>query len=341
MKLPQIFERYRAAIDAELRSVFAQRRSELYDSMRYHLGWIDEKGRPLQNSVGKALRPTLCLLACEAVGGDFHQALPAAAAIELVHNFSLIHDDIQDEDRERRHRPTVWSLWGKPQAINSGTAMRVLASLAMLRLAERGIAPQRQIRAQRILDESCLSLIEGQWLDLSFERRLDIGVADYLKMIEKKTAALISCSLEIGALLGTEDEFIISSFRDFGQNLGLAFQIRDDILGIWGEEEKTGKPQGSDIYRKKKSLPIVYALERAKDELKTALINIYQGEAIDNKELNKVLQILQELNAQDYAQRMAEEYLSHALESINKLRLPSWALDSLEEVAQFLTKRDF
>ena len=130
--------------------MLAERQSPLYDMMRYHLGWIDAQGRPLPGSAGKALRPTLCLLACEAVGGTYHRALPAAAAVELVHNFSLIHDDIQDDDRERRHRPTVWSIWGKPQAINAGTAMRVLASLALSRLSERGVSGEKQLHAQRI-----------------------------------------------------------------------------------------------------------------------------------------------------------------------------------------------
>ena len=242
MKLPVVFERYRSEIDSELRAVLAERESPLYDMMRYHLGWIDWQGRPLSGTAGKALRPALCLLACEAVGGTYHRALPAAAAVELLHNFSLIHDDIQDDDRERRHRPTVWSIWGKPQAINAGTAMRVLASLALSRLGENGVSGEKQLRIQRILDESCLRLIEGQYLDISYESRLDIGVTDYLGMIDGKTAALIGCSLELGAFLGTDDEAVIRGLWNFGRNLGLAFQIRDDILGIWGDEKETGKP---------------------------------------------------------------------------------------------------
>jgi len=331
MKLPPVFERYRSEIDSELRSVLAGRQSPLYDMMRYHLGWIDAQGHTLPGSAGKALRPSLCLLACEVVGGEYHRALPAAAAVELVHNFSLIHDDIQDDDRERRHRPTVWSIWGKPQAIN--------ASLS--RLSERGISGEKQLHAQRILDESCLRLIEGQYLDISYESRLDIGVADYLEMIDGKTATLIGCSLELGALLGTDDEPVIRGLWDFGRNLGLAFQIRDDILGIWGDEQETGKPLGSDIRRRKKSFPIVYALEKATGKVKTELASIYQNEAIDEDGTLSVLRILDGVGAQQYAQKMAEMYHEKALKEMKDLALMPEARFDLEELANFLVERNF
>ncbi|HIE17431.1 MAG TPA: polyprenyl synthetase family protein, partial [Dehalococcoidia bacterium] len=279
--LPTVLERYRIEIDTELRSVLAERQSPLYDMMRYHFGWIDEKGNHQQGLVGKALRPTLCLLACEAVGGEYRRALPAAAAIELVHNYSLIHDDIQDDDRERRHRPTVWSIWGKPQAINAGTAMRILANIALLRLESHGVPLEKQRHIQRLLDETSLRLIEGQYLDISYESRFDITVSDYLRMIEGKTASLIACAMEVGTSLGTDDADLIESFRSIGRNLGLAFQIRDDILGIWGDKEETGKPLASDIRRRKKTLPIAYALEKAQDGLKEQLVNIYRNGALD------------------------------------------------------------
>jgi geranylgeranyl diphosphate synthase type I len=233
MKLPECFERYRTDIDAELKLILSDRQLPLYDMMRYHLGWIDDKGNTLANAAGKALRPTLCLSACEVAGGEYSRALSAAAAIELVHNYSLIHDDIQDDDRERRHRPTVWCLWGKPQAINAGTAMRLLANMALLRLEARGVSQQRRLRIQQLLDETSLRLIEGQYLDINFETRFDINVSDYLTMIDKKTAALIACSLEVGALLGSDNDSLSDKFSNIGRNLGLAFQIIDDILGIY------------------------------------------------------------------------------------------------------------
>lgn len=341
MKLPLVFERYRSEIDAELKAVLAERQSPLYGMMRYHLGWVDEQGHSLQGSAGKALRPTLCLLACEAAGGDWRKALPAAAAIELVHNFSLIHDDIQDDDTERRHRPTVWSIWGKPQAINAGDGMHTLADVALLRLGDQGIALEKQLRAQRLLDESCLRMVEGQYLDISYESRLDIGVADYLEMIDRKTAALMGCSLEMGALLGSDAEAVIGGLSSFGRSLGLAFQIRDDVLGIWGDEKETGKPLGSDIRRRKKSLPVVYALEKAEGKAKTELLNIYQKQVIDDDDLDTVFRILEAIEARVYAQGIAHKYCDGALEEIRGLALVPSPRRDLEELAQFLVGRDF
>jgi geranylgeranyl diphosphate synthase type I len=339
-KLPAVLERYRIEIDTELRFVLAERRSPFYDMMRYHFGWIDEKGNPQQGLVGKALRPTLCLLACEAVGGEYQRALPAAAAIELVHNYSLIHDDIQDDDRERRHRPTVWSIWGKPQAINAGTAMRILANIALLRLEGYGVPLGKQWRIQRLLDETSLRLIEGQYLDISYESR-DITVSDYLRMIEGKTASLMACAMEVGALLGTDDQDLIESFRSVGKRLGLAFQIRDDLLGIWGNKEETGKPLASDIRRRKKTLPIVYALEKAQDGLKEELVNIYQNGALDDSAVAAVLKILEATGAQAIAQEMTQKFCHEASQAVGRLALVPSGKHDLQALVNFMTERSF
>ncbi len=341
LQLPAVFERYRDDIDAGLRVAFNNRELPLYDMMRYHLGWLDEDGRPQSRSGGKALRSTLCLLACEATGGDYRRALPAAVAVELVHNFSLIHDDIQDDDRERHHRLTVWSIWGKPQAINAGTAMRVLASLALRGLQEHGLSIQKQLDAQHLLDKSCLSMIEGQYLDISYESRLDVGVADYLDMIDRKTAALIECALEMGALFGVDDGGVIERFRDFGRNLGLAFQMRDDLLGIWGDERCTGKPRGNDIRRRKKSLPVVYALEKAEGGMRQELLDIYQKGVVDDAALERVLRGLEFLKARTFVHEMAQEYSRRALLEIERLDLSPIIRRDLEEVVHFLIERDF
>ncbi|MFP3975578.1 MAG: polyprenyl synthetase family protein [Dehalococcoidia bacterium] len=341
MNLPSIFERYRSEVDSELRSIFVDHHLPLYQMMQYHLGWTDENGRHIEGTSGKALRPTLCLLACEAAGEYFHKALPAAAAIELVHNFSLIHDDIQDNDHERRHRPTVWSIWGIPQAINVGDGMRSVASLALLRLEDRDVPTEKQQRVQCLLDESCLRMIEGQYLDLSYEDRFDITVEDYLEMIDRKTAAIMSCALQTGAIIGTDDESVIKCLREFGRNIGLAFQIKDDIIGIWGDQDKTGKPLASDIRRKKKSLPVVYTLQSASGTTREDISNVYKKPSITDHEVGKVLDILDDVQAKAYAERMAEEYRNSALIELGKIRLSPWAKAHLEEIAYFLVERDF
>jgi len=337
--LPAVLEKYRIEIDAELKSVLAERKSPLYDMMRYHLGWIDENGYPQQGLSGKALRPTLCLLACEAVGGEYQQALPAAAAIELVHNYSLIHDDIQDDDRERRHRPTVWSIWGKPQAINAGTAMRLLANISLLRLEGCGVPLEKQWRIQHLLDETSLRLIEGQYLDISYENRFDITVSDYLKMVEGKTASLIACAMEVGALLGTDDPELIESFRSIGKNLGFAFQIRDDLLGIWGNKEETGKPLASDIRHRKKTLPIVYALEKARDGLKEELLNIYGNGALDDGAVAAVLRALEANGARAMSQEMTQKFCREAGQAVSRLALAPSGKHDLQSLVSFVMER--
>jgi geranylgeranyl diphosphate synthase, type I len=342
MKLPTILERYRSEIDAELlKPPLVDHPLPLYHMMRYHLGWVDADGNSLHRSAGKALRPALCLFACDAIDSDYRKAKPAAAALELLHNFSLIHDDIQDNDTERRHRPTVWSVWGQAQAINAGTAMWTIANLALFHLADFGVSVPTQLKAQRLLNEACLTLLEGQYIDISYEDRLDIGVSDYLQMIDKKTASLIARSLEMGALLGTDEEPVIQNFQKLGRSLGLAFQIRDDVLGIWGDETETGKPKGSDIRRKKKSFPIVYALERAEGQAKIDLTKIYNGDGINEDGHDRVLGILDDFQAEDYSQSIVEQYCERALTIAESIRLPAWAHDSLVEIAHFLTQRNF
>jgi geranylgeranyl diphosphate synthase, type I len=341
MSLPAILERYRSEVDSELKEIIHGRESPLYNMMSYHLGWIDEEGNPTKNNSGKALRPALCLFSCEAVGGNYHKAVPAAAAVELVHNFSLIHDDIQDDDKERRHRPTVWAIWGKPQAINAGTAMHILANAALIRLQGDGISSNKQLYLGQRLDEVTLSLLEGQYLDIGFEDRFDIKVNDYLTMVSGKTAALISGSMEIGALIGTNDENKVKSFSEVGKSLGLAFQIRDDILGIWGKEEETGKPSGNDIRRKKKSYPVVFFLENSGDPVKKELLSIYQNTDMTNITVNRVIELFDSMGARENAQILVTKYSDQAWLIFNQTNPSPSIKRDMEEVLQFLTDRNY
>jgi geranylgeranyl diphosphate synthase type I len=341
MRLPGILERYRTEVETELKAILNGRELPLYDMLRYHLGWTDDKGQPVESNSGKALRPALCLFACEVNGGDIQQALPAAGALELVHNFSLIHDDIQDGDRERRHRPTVWTIWGQPQAINAGTAMNILSTMALSRLSERHVSPARQLHVYQLLDDISLKLIEGQYLDIDFENRFDIGVPDYLTMIGGKTAALISGSLEIGAYLSIENTQIIEKFRNIGTNLGMAFQIRDDILGVWGDQLATGKTPGNDIRRRKKSFPVVYTLENINGSLRKDLLAIYQNDLIPPEAVDKVLLIFERTGVQAQAHQLVEFYCQKAWQIFQSLKLPPQANRDMEEVLQFLSARSY
>ncbi|MDP3063047.1 MAG: polyprenyl synthetase family protein [Chloroflexota bacterium] len=348
---PQLFERYRERLQEALRRAVPQGTPGIHSLLRYHLGWEDQNGSALSDGAhqGKALRPTLCLFACEALDGDWRNALPAAAALELAHNFSLIHDDIQDGDRERRHRPTVWSLWGRPNALWAGNAMRILADLAAASpRSEPGASPspygapaEAVARASQLLTQRYVEMIEGQYLDLSYEGRLDIAVEDYIYMVSHKTGALIRCAMELGAIMAGADDIAIETFGGCGHLLGLAFQIKDDVLGIWGDTAATGKAAGNDIWRRKKSFPVVYTFQHASGADREALIRIYRTVTLQAEDVEQVLTIMEAVGARQYSEAQAGEHASLSLKSVQGLQLNAWAKDCLEEMVQFLVARDY
>ena len=317
--------------------------ASLYRMLDFHMGWADELGEPLAAPVsqGKALRPTLCLFSCHALSGDWARALPVAASLEIIHNFSLIHDDIQDGDLERRHQPTVWALWGQPQALVAGNAMRSVADKVALGLMERCVPQDRALKASVLLTRGYLEMTKGQCLDLAFESSVDIGLDDYLSMISRKTGALIRCGMEAGALIGSDEEAYVSAFARCGGSLGLAFQVRDDVLGIWGEGTATGKGVGNDIRRKKKSFPIVYALEASQGVARQRLVDAYGKTTMEDGDVDDVLAVLEELKAHQRAEEVTREHANLALQELRRVPLPSWAYQELEELVDFITARNY
>lgn len=335
-----VLEKYHSDILGELEAIVTGS-SPLFQLLKYHLGWTDENGAVVPGGhPGKLLRPTFCLMSCEAVGGDWRQALPAAAAIELLHNFSLIHDDIEDASILRRGRRTIWDIWGTPLAINAGDAMHTLAGIEMLRLGQSGIPPKSVLDAVTMFNEASLALCDGQHLDLSYEKRLDITSEDYLTMISGKTAALFECSFGIGALLGTGRRAVIEKFRDCGRYLGLAFQVKDDILGIWGGEE-TGKSAESDLKEKKKTFPVVYGLRKAKGNDLHILTEFFQRKEPSHEDIAAARKALEHAGARAYAEGTAEGYLSKAFEALDASGLPGEALADLRAAARMVIDREF
>ncbi len=341
--IPGAFQQYRTIIGDALRRRMPDGEPAVYNLLRYHMGWSDEHGRPTEAQQGKALRPTLCLFACEAVGGNPEDAVPAAVAIEYVHNFSLIHDDIQDEDETRHGRETLWHRWGKGKAIVAGNTLRVVADSTLYELVDAGLSPALALEVTETLTGSYLEMIEGQYLDLEYEGRQDIGTNRYLEMISQKTGALFRCSVDLGARIGTDDDDTRSAFHEFGRQLGYVFQIRDDVLGVWGEEESTGKPVNADIRRRKNSFPVMYAMSQARGDDKRTLSGIYGKEMdaeITETEVEAVLAVMDRAGTREFAQNMAVQHRDAALDALTSVEMAPKTRRGIEELTEFLLVRE-
>jgi geranylgeranyl diphosphate synthase type I len=302
---------------------------EYYTMLHYHLGWTDGTGS------GKRIRPLLALLSCTAAGGAWPAALPLAAALELLHNFSLIHDDIQDNSPTRRGRPTVWARWGQAQAINAGDAMFTQARLAPQRLVACGHSAATALAVLEELDRTCLALTQGQYLDMAFEQRSHVTVAEYLTMIEGKTGALIAAAAHLGARLGGAEGQQLAHFEGYGLSLGLAFQFQDDWLGIWGDEAVTGKSTASDLETRKKTLPVVYGLEHSE-----AFARAYAVPHQPGASLAELAATLEGLGAKAYVEQHTQAMTRAALQHLAEARPAEPAATALHELTDQLLRRD-
>jgi geranylgeranyl diphosphate synthase type I len=324
-----------AAIETELRRQVSRldtpQTQTYHEMLTYHMGWTGEGAGP--DATGKRIRPLLVLLTAAGGGGDWQAALPAAAAVELVHNFSLIHDDIQDNSEKRRGRSTVWVKWGMPQAINAGDGLFVLSGLAITDLAS-AYPPETVVAAAHILHTTSLELTRGQYLDISYEKRSDLGVEDYWPMIGGKTAALLAGCCAIGALLGGGDEAAIEAYRSFGHYLGLAFQVQDDILGIWGDEAVTGKSAASDLVEGKKSLPVLAGLGK-----KGKFAERWARGPIRQDEVEEIARLLASESAYTAAHEAAKQMTDMALNNLREADPQGEAGQALNELAGKLLGR--
>jgi len=331
----------RENIEAELLTIFYDRHLNLYDMLQYHLGFQNINGKTDEKSHGKLIRPILCLLCCQATEGELSQAIPAAASLELIHNFSLIHDDIQDNSQKRRQRPTVWTVWGKEHAINAGDAMFALSYLELLKLQDNSTSNKNIVHSIRLLSEACLNICEGQYLDMLYEDNCTVSTEDYLTMITKKTADLIATCAALGASFGTDVDDEINCFYSFGRDLGMAFQISDDISGIWSTETKTGKPQNIDIINKKKTLPVVYSLNNSTGKERKVLNNYYSGKKTGEHDVSIIVDILNRLGAQDYSKNMANQFYIKALSRLDTIDISKSRLAPIINMVDILIKQTY
>lgn len=304
---------------------------KLHGMLSYHLGW-EGNGAGLE-AQGKRIRPILTLLSLEAGGGQWESGLPAAAAVELIHNFSLIHDDIQDNSELRRGRETVWKLWGIPQAINAGDALFSLAHLALQKL-DTNTSAERKLNAGNVLRKASLILTQGQFLDLDYEARGDLTVDSYWPMIQGKTASLLSACAEIGAILAGVSPDAQAAYQEFGNHLGLAFQVHDDYLGIWGNAAQTGKSAESDLLTGKKSLPILFGLENGGEFSKE-----WQNGRVIAEMVPKLVRKLDEAGAKSKTKEKVDELSTLALEALDRSGASGDAKQALIELTELLAKR--
>ncbi|MGD8758873.1 MAG: polyprenyl synthetase family protein [Anaerolineales bacterium] len=323
------------AVEEDLRALHAELLDHTYQAMAemiaYHLGWTDAPSL----KTGKRLRPLTTLLTCQAAGGDWRQALPAASCVELIHNFSLVHDDIQDSSELRRGRPSLWHRWGVPQAINAGDALFVLAHLSMLRLRQKAVAPEVVIKALTILDQASLQLTRGQHLDIAFEGQESVSQAQYLHMIEGKTGSLLAAAAEIGSLIGEASPEVTQAYRMCGLHLGLTFQIVDDILGIWGSVEVVGKQTGDDLRSRKKTLPVILGLQRS-----PIFAKLWSSKATSHRSLVRMTKALEEAGCLSHTRTIAQRHTDLAIEALHSAKPEKQAGALLEQLAIQLLHRE-
>jgi geranylgeranyl diphosphate synthase type I len=308
----------------------------------YHFGWTDTEGNPLEGAAGKGIRPTLALLSARAAWADPLVGLPGGVAIELVHNYSLIHDDIIDGDLERHHRPTVWSVWGVGPAIIAGDALENLAHQVLLEAS-----PETGPAAAAALSAATAEMIAGQADDIAFEQRRNVSVEECMAMSAAKTGALLGCASSIGAILAAAPDATVGALRDFGRHLGLAFQAVDDLLGIWGDPSRTGKPAGNDLRNRKKSMPVVAALAGGGDDAEE-LRALMLGEAgqtgnlpaLDEEQILRATYLVEACGGREWTAVRAKSHLDSALGALDRVRLSAIPHRELADIAAFVIDRE-
>jgi geranylgeranyl diphosphate synthase type I len=334
--LPSAVARTRALVDPALRAAVDRLSPPLRLVAGYHFGWAEADGTPRPAAGGgKMLRPTLVLLSAEAAGGPAERAVPAAVAVECVHNFSLLHDDLMDGDVERRHRPTAWAAFGMARAILAGDALLALANQVLLDAGSPG--ERFEIRC---LAGATDQLIAGQLEDVRFEDCLDVTVEECLRMAAGKTAALLACSASIGAIAVGGPGAVAVALADFGAHLGLAFQLVDDLLGIWGSPEVTGKPVLSDIRANKKSMPVVAALRSNTTEAEELAGILADGGPRDESEVVRAARLVDAAGGRDWTAAEADRQLGDAIAALDRVSIPEQVREELVELARYVTARD-
>jgi geranylgeranyl diphosphate synthase type I len=336
MASPTVLERARLLVEPAMAAAVDRLCVEVRLPLRYHFGWTEPDGSPSDAGSGKGLRPALAVLSAEAVGAPGSTAVPGAVATELVHNFSLVHDDIIDGDTIRRHRPTVWSTFGVEDAIISGDALHNLAYQVLL-----DDPTQQRVAAATRLATATAAMIAGQAADMAFDDMTGIDLEACLAMEADKTGALLGYSASVGAVLAGATGDHIDALEAYGRELGLAFQAVDDVLGIWGDPSVTGKAAGNDLRERKKSMPVAIVLS-GHDEAAEQLRAVYglEGDLTD-ADVDRATTVIEAAGGRDRTVAEARLHLDAALDSVADVGLVDTAVGELADLARFVAERDF
>ena len=335
MAISTVVDDLTGRVDAELSSIVTSREMPLYRMMSYHMGWNDQHGRSDAPLSKQRTHGVLCLLACRAAGGDADVALPAAAGVELVHNFCQVHDDVQGGKPQRDDRDALWWVWGPAQAINAGDGMHALARLALFRLLKKGVSSAKTFRAVQLLDEASLQTCEGRFLDLEAQERIDMSVDSYMSMVASKTGSLTSCAMRLGGLVASDDEGVHDALAGCGERVGVAMQVRSDLRELWGGEQGDAAPS-NEVMNKKKLLPVVYALEKASISEKRRLGDIYFKRVLEAEDVARLREVIQELGARQHCEELVERYRNEALASLDVPAVSDQGRDDIERFVDSL-----
>jgi len=335
---PDVLDRSRATVLRALQAAVARLDGASRAATAYHLGWTEADGSPRNSGGGgKAVRSTLALLSAELAGAPAEVGVPGAVAVELVHNYSLLHDDVMDGDTERRHRPTVWALWGIPTAVLTGDALLALAAEVLLECR----SPHAAVTARELL-ATTRELVRGQFADLSFETRPAVGLGECLDMADGKTGALLAISSCIGARLAGAPEAVVDALRSYGAHLGTAFQLVDDLLGIWGDPAVTGKPVLADLRTRKKTLPVAYVLGSGTPAGRALAAWYAADHAADgdsDEVLARIAELVEDGGGRSWAEAEAARRMARAEGALGQVCLPAGPRAELVELGRFLTRR--
>jgi geranylgeranyl diphosphate synthase type I len=333
--LPHVLEGAAATVAPALRTAAGELSPAMHAVVGYHLGWLDADGNPAAAGGGKSVRAALALLSARAAGGREADGMPGAVAVELVHTFSLLHDDIMDGDGERHHRPAAWAVFGSPRAILAGDAVLALAFRVLLLCGSA-----HRVAALESLADATARLIDGQAADLDLEGRVGATPQECTAMCARKTGALLECAASIGAVLAGAGDHVTAALRAFGAHLGLAFQAVDDLLGIWGDPSATGKPVFGDLVQRKTSLPVAIALASGTDDAR-ALAELLRRPDLDAAELAAAAALVESAGGRAGAAAQAEAELALALAALGSAPIDASARAEMAAIARFVAARDF